>query len=1298
MILSRSTPSYNPTLVRRCLGVLALLTLTLHVSVGRAQQTPEMVFEPAPGASSSDASASASGFPQSHIFGDAQPEDAGVGGFGVLGRVGHIAGETIERNQSITYFDLSPYLFAENTYLFGDGRLFLTNQGKMGFSTGLGVRQYFPRNDFVVGASAWYDQDDSRKATFRQMGIGLELFSQWMDIRSNYYTSIGENSRELGTTITPGSAAFSGNNIVFSTQTALSVGADMVDINFTVPVPGEIPQSINLEASAGWYKVFTPGIELEDVDGFKLRLDGDFLDRVLHLYTELTHDEFFDTNLVIAADVNYWHHLESRPRFGASQFNRIAQWVRRNRNVVTIDSTRQNAPQVAINPNTNNPYFLYHVRNVETPPPNNFPAPAGTGSIDTPFQFIDEAQAAIPNADLIFVHADSVFDNRPLVINDGELILGEGVSQSIPVQGLPQELDLPRATGGANRPIFRNTVGTAVTLADGSTFAGFDINDTQGTAIFGSGIIGSRVRDVRITNTTGLNAHGVHLQGVGGTVVMQDVSIVNTAGNAFFVDGGNSTTTFTDGVITNSSGYAILIENNAGSVNMVGTTTTDTGGQGVRIAGSTGATTLGSLTLSNTASVTGNAIEIENVAGTVSIFEQALITDAAGDGIFVNNLSGSFSALENVTINQRNGVGINLQNITSTGVVNFGKDVTMGTPDSGGVGDHGINYQNSEGLASFNIININGSQGAGINIGDRLGVDVNTGRFIVADTTTISNTIGSAVQLLNDESDVQFSGIGISERNDHGIEILNHSNRARFSGISVIANDNNDGDAALDIQQNTGTIAFDAFIASNTRGPDPGAVILDNTGSVSFLGLSVESIQTTAVDIERNTNISIQGGSLDAEGARAVTMIDNESFSVVFDSVSSSDSDYGIFVTNNTTDFDRPGTFQVVGDSSTAGSGGTISNASIAGAFLSNVNRVGLNFMQYQDNQVGVLVDNINDFAMIGNEVSSSLSFGLDVLNADDVLLQQNLFDSNLGFNQIRIQASRLLNPVSTPNTPNYSITIRDNIIQDNPDDALVGLGDMVFIGTLAGANNSSLDLSVVDNGRTIAGGIVGFSSNRLAGDAALGTTWNGDVRANYVGNNIRLSDNAGQIGFELQTTRSAAVNNINYEANVLNDGGGSNDTGLRFDLAGSSVVSIVNNFGLDANGNPVVDGFAMEGRNNVNDTAIDLIFRNINNSIDISRNRVTFNSRGGTAVLFETISGPSSVNMDGNRLIMFDDGFLPEARGIVFQTVVGTIGLSSFNNQDNVILPNGTFGTIPFSIPNGVSTGSLLINGQRLP
>lgn len=435
-------------------------------------------------------------------------------------------------------------------------------------------------------------------------------------------------------------------------------------------------------------------------------------------------------------------------------------------------------------------------------------------------------------------------------------------------------------------------------------------------------------------------------------------------------------------------------------------------------------------------------------------------------------------------------------------------------------------------------------------------------------------------------------------------------------------------------------------------------------------------------------------------------MIDNAAFNVVFDEVSSDGADYGIFVDNDVALFSRPGVFRVLGDGGTLSSGGTISNQTVAGASFFNVNTVDLGFTDYISNEIGIETDQVSALSLLGDQIVDSTSYGLDVLNTINTTIQQSLFDSNKGINQVRIQAAQTLNSISTPSTPLYNIVIDDNIFRDSDIAADVGDGDMISISTTALANDSWLNLQVTNNGRTFSGGFVGFSSNRTAGNAVIGVRWNGDIGiskedpAMFLNNNIRMSEHSGQVGVRLVSNRVTALNNVIYEGNVLNDGGGLGDTGILFDFYGRTNLSVVNNFGLDANGNAAVDGFTMTGNSTVSgsERAIDLQFRNTANEIDISRNQIVFDTTDGTGVYIRNINGPSSVNMDGNRIVLFDDGLNNNEVGIRFASVVGTINLSSAAGQNNVVLPSPFVTVNPLIIPAGVSTGTFLINNQRLP
>lgn len=155
--------------------------------------------------------------------------DIGVGGFGVMARGGHVTGPAVGRDDSITHIELAPYVFAEQTMLFGDLRVYRTNPGEVGGSAGLGLRHYFANHDFVLGVASFYDVDESRGAQFDQVSMALEFFSEWLDVRTNWYIPVGTTEQVLGTDFLSGSERFLGNNIVFNTTTTTAAAAEGVD-------------------------------------------------------------------------------------------------------------------------------------------------------------------------------------------------------------------------------------------------------------------------------------------------------------------------------------------------------------------------------------------------------------------------------------------------------------------------------------------------------------------------------------------------------------------------------------------------------------------------------------------------------------------------------------------------------------------------------------------------------------------------------------------------------------------------------------------------------------------------------------------------------------------------------------------------------------------------------------------------------------------------------------------------------------------------------------------------------------
>jgi hypothetical protein len=1214
----------------------------------------------------------------------------GVGGMGMMAQFGHLAGDTYARRGSVTNLRLAPYMFQEESMLFGDGQLFLTNDGKLSGGAGLGLRHYFIQGDFILGSGFYYDRDATRDAQFDQVVLATELLTERLDVRANYYYPVGDVADIVSTDFQPGSEQFVGHNIVFSTSTTFANAAEGVDLLFSTPIPGELAEEHNLEASAGWYHFQARGTSLPKVWGWKLRSDWELAERLVHMFVEWTHDSVFEDNFTFGADLNYYHHNEPRRRLGSSQFNRMTEWVRRNMTVVAIDDTVVNAAQFAINPDTGNPYFIHHVRNVPVPPPPNFPAPLGDGTVETPYQFIAEAQADPVDPDIIFVHADSVYDNIPVVLNDGEVILGEGVPHFIDVVGLPNPIPLPRATNGVNRPVLQNIIGDAVTLANNSEFSGFSILNTTGTAIVGVNIDSANASQNIIDTTIGPNSHGIFLQNVTGTFLMENNTIRNTEGNAFFVQGGTANIVFND-TIENSSGFAVLIENNGGAVNMAGSDISDNGGLGIRVANSSANVTFQDATLVNSV---GDAVDIENISGGVSILGDFDIDNPTLVAFDVDQVQGggAVSILGDLTITNRNNIGIDLTNIdgsfSSDGIVN------IGAPASGV--EAAINFQNSTGIAAFDVIGIGGSNGPGINVGDRAGINVNNGAtFRVNGNTNITGVAGSSIQVLNDTSNVFFDFINIANRGSHGIEILNHNGIFTQAGSLAITNALGSGDSAIDLTGSTGTFRFGQTNAVGTIGPDPGINLVNNpAGSIFFQSLSGDSTGTTFLEAVNNQLLSIGDGDIVAVGGRAVNMEDNAQHQVSFDSVSSAaPPDFGIRLVDNPN-----GSFTVVGTVGVPGSGGTITGAPVAGTFADNSDIVSLSAQIYTANADAIVAIDLSELELVGNDINNNAGFALDALNVNDLIVRLNDFDTNgtgnaVGLqNQLRIRVNTL-NPLNDP----YEYFFETNTFIDT---ALITASDLILIQTLPGGVGSDLELTFQDHG--VPGTAArGFESDRAgtgvnAPASTIHVDWDGPLTAEFLRNNFELGDGDDQYGIELEMNDAGSPVDIIVQGNELDAGTGLRNVGVFGDFDGPVGMSVIDNFVLDANLNPVA-GFTFNG---FGATAFNFSFNAPLNDVVIDNNRADFLIDDGTFLLIPIINGPSDVQIGGNVAnisnIFFN--FLPGERGIIIEQVNGSINLFAGPFGNNLM----NFGqvdafTVPAFIPAG-QNGFILVNGQQFP
>ncbi|SFI33566.1 hypothetical protein [Planctomicrobium piriforme] len=1342
-----------------------------------------------------DASASAGG-PQS-AYGQPVPSEYSsfmdepplAGGVGMKARIGHEAGQTVGRTQSITYFDLSPYIFQDNLMLFAEGRLAIGNNGRTAGSLGAGSRYYFPRIDSILGVSGWYDADASRGPLFEQWGVSGEFLSEFLDVRTNWYAPYGDTFQVVSQRFEPGSQRFidrplgevlpgqaQGTYLAFQRRTFTATAMQGFDTMFTVPVPGEFAQKMNMEASAGFYHFYTTDNSVDDIWGWRLRMDIDILERFSHMFLEVMHDKLFKTNVVFGADINYWSHLERRPRIGHKQYDRLAEWVRRNRTVVAFEGSFLNAPETAINPRTNNPYLIYQVDSTN--------AGGTSGTLGDPF---GDLQAAIDQggtpADIIFVQGNSVFNTPISINNDFQQVIGEQAVPSIgiPVANLSGNVLLPTITPlPFNTPVIENVVGPAVTLnANSVRFAAIDINNTTGSAAivatnraFGGGFIVNTIDTVNINRVNG--GDGIRLEDNTGTLIINNTTISDTEGDAFHVERGTANIVFTgaNNQIDNTSnpfpshGYAVQIIDAGGSVNMSNVLIEDDGGAGIRVVGnviqpSTANISFGDITLTDSESAAGEGdVFIGDFNGSVTFAGNLTINQlnstTNNDAFVVSNLqpttginnSGVVTAVGTTNILNRRGVGILAQNLlangANAGTVRFNGPVTVGPLATGFTGtDAAIQMLSSSGTLDFvNFVTINGSLGNGVEIAgiadDTL---TNTGLFRTQSLLTINNVRETSFNVQDvDKAAFQITTNGITINNrgvlnstgttGAGMRIFNYAGSAIFQGTTTVNNQNSTFANAIDIQTNAGgtnrtqgSIGFTSINVvnqlANTAGPASfGVLVLENikAGGIGLGSVNVTSNNADGVLLQDNSRVSISGGTIASTNARAITVqtsaagVPNstalQSHDVTLNSVSATNEDYGIRVV------DSLGTFVVTGTGTTAGTGGTISGMSIAGASFDNTQVANLQNMNFNGNFRGVTGENmlqngngINPFMSLTNlSIAGSGAEAVATFDVNNLTLQNSSLTNNgvaTGENQIDFIAATSaidINGDGTDDPVAYTIIMNNNNITDSLNTTINGT-DTIFIHT-ANAIAGPVDLQFFFTNNGAPGSLTStnsISSNR-ANAAALNVTWQGDVAATIQSNQFVMSNGVNQVGTELNIDGSG---DVLFENNALT-ATGAGATGVQFTFQEASTVAIRNNAQFDANGNFLNNsGFVFTGAGS---TGIDLTFQSTGNTVEVSNNLIQFtgNASSSTGVRFSRIFGDSTVFINGNEIDLFPfnniNNFTTE-RGIFFADVRGVITLQGTVN--NVVTPGSNpplyidFSGVTQAQTNGTT---IIVNGSAVP
>jgi hypothetical protein len=102
--------------------------------------------------------------------------------------------------------------------------------------------------------------------------------------------------------------------------------------------------------------------------------------------------------------------------------------------------------------------------------------------------------------------------------------------------------------------------------------------------------------------------------------------------------------------------------------------------------------------------------------------------------------------------------------------------------------------------------------------------------------------------------------------------------------------------------------------------------------------------------------------------------------------------------------------------------------------------------------------------------------------------------------------------------------------------------------------------------------------------------------------------------------------------------------------------------------------------------------------AVALSQNGIFDNTGGATGILFDSVTGPGSIAINGNTIAVPNGGG-PD-RGIIFTSVTDPVGggttymVNLIGTQNNSVTGTAT----PFSVPASTTTGSILVNGAAVP
>ncbi|MFO1093842.1 MAG: inverse autotransporter beta domain-containing protein [Planctomycetaceae bacterium] len=195
-----------------------------------------------------------------------------------------------------------PLMLTPNGGLFGQGQMFITDDGQVGGNLGGGARYFAEEANRVFGAYGFFDFDDTQSGfSNQQIGIGFETLGPMWDFRANGYFPLNTDQHFVRLNSVSSTPFFSGNTALFTGQALFQ--KTMVGGDAEIGIPLFDPSAF------GRLRVYFGGYGYDgakkDQIGARARIE-DHINEYVTIGAAFMHDDVNGDMVTMAVDIRGW--------------------------------------------------------------------------------------------------------------------------------------------------------------------------------------------------------------------------------------------------------------------------------------------------------------------------------------------------------------------------------------------------------------------------------------------------------------------------------------------------------------------------------------------------------------------------------------------------------------------------------------------------------------------------------------------------------------------------------------------------------------------------------------------------------------------------------------------------------------------------------------------------------------------------------------------------------------------------------------------------------------------------------